>query len=203
MPADWRAPPGFFEERSDVRRVFEKIYNTSLWGGGSGRGSDPEVVQPYMQFLQEFLDRNPVASIVDIGCGDWSFSHLIDWGPRRYLGVDVVASVIEQNQREYGSETISFRCADPTREALDVSGDLLLMKDVLQHLSNANVQKLLALTRRFRYSLITNEYAPNNEDCENGDTRSLDLRAPPFNLSEASLALAFHGKAVFLVENRT
>src|SRR5262245_33658710 len=125
MALEWRAPPGFFEQPGDVPSVFEKIYRTGLWGGGSGRGSDPEVAQPYMLFLQDFLERNAIDSVVDIGCGDWSFSALIDWGSRRYLGVDVVPSVIEQNRREHGSASVSFRCADPTREDLAVSGDLL------------------------------------------------------------------------------
>jgi SAM-dependent methyltransferase len=199
MPLEWKAPPGLFDNPADVKGVFEKIYGTGLWGGGSGRGSDPEVVQPYLLFLQAFLEQNAIESVVDVGCGDWSFSQLVDWGNRRYLGVDVVASVIEENRREHGTANLSFRCADPTREDLQVSGDLLLMKDVLQHLSNANVHKLLALTRRFRFSLITNAYAPVNDDCENGDTRPLDLRAAPFNLHDATIVLAYAEKAVFLV----
>jgi hypothetical protein len=70
---------------------------------------------------------------------------------------------------------------------------------VLQHLSNANVQKLLGLTRRFRFSLITNEFASSNADCENGDTRPLDIRAEPFNLREAALVWTYSDKAIFLV----
>src|SRR5688572_14138048 len=157
MPLEWKAPEGLFGDRKNVSGVFQTIYDRSVWGGGSGLGSAPHVARPYMSFLQAFINNNPVRSIVDIGCGDWQFSQFINWGERNYLGIDVVQSVIEANTARFSRSNISFVCANPLDHSFDPpSGDLLLMKDVLQHLSNANVQKLLALTKRFRYSLITN-----------------------------------------------
>jgi hypothetical protein len=140
--------------------------------------------------------------VVDIGCSDWQFSQYIDWGERIYLGVDIVASVIESNRQRFGRPAISFMHAIPLDEGFEFSGDLLLIKDVLQHLSNSNVQKLLRLTNRFRFSLLTNAYAPINDDCENADTRPLDVRAAPFNLKHAVLAYTFAEKATFLVINQ-
>jgi SAM-dependent methyltransferase len=200
MPLEWQAPQGLFPNRDDVGGVFKTIYDRSVWGGGSGLGSNPHVAKPYMMFLQAFLQNNPIRSIVDIGCGDWQFSQHINWGDRTYLGIDVVPSVIEANTKRFARPNVSFTCANPASDTFTPpTGDLLLLKDVLQHLSNANVQKLLALTRRFKYSLITNAYAPVNDDCQNGDTRPLDIRAHPFNIRHASLVFAFAEKALFLV----
>src|SRR6266545_4139062 len=157
MPLEWKAPQGLFPDRQNVPGVFQTIYDRNVWGGGSGLGSNPQVARAYMMFLQAFIFNNPVASVVDIGCGDWQFSQFINWGERRYLGIDVVANVIDANQKRFARANISFTCADPLDDSFQPpAGDLLLMKDVLQHLSNANVQKMLKLVWRFKYALITN-----------------------------------------------
>jgi len=202
MPLEWKAPPGLLGDTQNVRGVFETIYDKRVWGGGSGIGSSPRMAGSYMNFLQAFLNNNAIRSVVDIGCGDWQFSQFINWGERTYLGIDVVASVIETNRRLFSKPTISFSHANPLEEGFDATGDLLLIKDVLQHLSNANVQKLLRLTSRFKFSLLTNAYASTNDDCENGDTRPLDVRVEPFNLKNAAIVHAFVEKATFLLINQ-
>jgi SAM-dependent methyltransferase len=200
MPLEWKAPQGLFGDRQNVTGVFETIYQRNVWGGGSGAGSNPQIVRPYMMFLQAFLQNNNIRSVVDIGCGDWQFSQFINWGPATYLGIDIVSSVIEQNKQRFPRPNVSFLCTNPLEESFQApSGDLLLLKDVLQHLSNANAAKLLALTKRFKFSLITNAYAPVNDDCENGDTRPLDIRTGPFNVRHAALVYGFNEKAMFLV----
>jgi SAM-dependent methyltransferase len=172
----------------------------NVWGGGSGYGSNPVAAKPYMLFLQDFIKNNSIRSVVDMGCGDWQFSQFVDWGDSTYLGIDVVPSVIEANNHRFGRDNCSFICADMTADNdLQLSGDLLLVKDVLQHLSNANVLKILDISSRFKFSLITNAFSSENEDCENGDTRPLDIRKPPFNLQHAALVWAYAEKAIFLV----
>ena len=124
---------------------------------------------------------------------------MIDWNGASYLGVDIASDVIATVRAKHEKANITFQVGDITDDL--PAADLLISKDVLQHLSNANVQKLLALTPRFKYSLITNAYAPTNDDCENGDTRPLDIRAAPFNLTQAVLVYPFREKATFLVVN--
>src|SRR5262245_8013461 len=110
MPLEWEAPQGLFEDRQNVPGVLGPIYARGIWGGGSGPGSDPVYVQPYMAYLHAFLDHNRISSVVDIGCGDWQFSQHIDWGERSYLGIDVVPSVISANQRRFGRPSRTFAC---------------------------------------------------------------------------------------------
>lgn len=200
MPLEWNAPEGLFSNRHCLTDVFSTIYEQSVWGQGSGLGSSPEVARPYMLFLQDFLTNNRIRSVVDLGCGDWQFSQHINWGDCLYTGIDVVPSVIEANQKRFGRPNRTFVCADPATDPSRVpSADLLLVKDVLQHLSNENAQKILTLTNQFKFSLITNAFAPTNDDCQNGDTRPLDLREQPFNLRHAALVWAYADKAIFLV----
>ena len=200
MPLEWEAPADLFANRENISEVFDKIYRLGIWGGGSGIGSNPNAAKGYMLYLQDFLKNNAIRSVVDVGCGDWQFSRFIDWGDVNYLGIDVVHSVIADNLRDFSQVNRQFICSDLTVETdVQPSGDLLLLKDVLQHLSNQNAAQLLELTSRFKFSLITNAYAPENTDCQNGDTRPLDIRQPPFNLRHAAVVWAFDNKAIFLV----
>lgn len=200
MPLEWKAPEGLFADRGDVAGVFNTIYQRNIWGGGSGIGSAPHIARPYMTFLQAFLQNNAIASVVDIGCGDWQFSQFINWGNASYLGIDVVPSVIAANTQRFSRANVRFVCDNPCRDGFEApAGELLLVKDVLQHLSNENAKRILALTNRFRFALITNAYAPTNDDCANGDTRPLDIRAEPFNVRNAALVFAFAEKATFLL----
>jgi len=165
---------------------FEQIYATNEWGSGSGEGSLPVHTRGYVDFLQSFLIENRITSVVDMGCGDWQFSRSIQWGNINYRGYDVVRSVIEENRRKYSAPNISFHLYSGNAEEFPPA-DLLISKDVLQHLSNDSVSKVLPCLDRFKYSLLTNCVNPRGRtvptDIADGDFRYLDLRLPPFNLS--------------------
>lgn len=81
------------EDDLSVKEAFTKIYDTGAWGrnsageGFSGSGSLLEQTVGYRQFLQKFLSDHNITSVVDIGCGDWTFSHAIDWTNVNYLGL--------------------------------------------------------------------------------------------------------------------
>jgi len=193
----WSAPDGLFRHPADLKSTFSTIYRYGVWGGGSGEGSDLRHTVNYTAYVQHLMDRLGARRIVDLGCGDWRFSRHLDFAGRTYLGVDVVPAVIAANRAAYGSETVRFEEADVT--ALEVPDcDLLLCKDVLQHLSNANAQKILARSRAARVALFTNDYHPANEDCVDGSTRPLDITRAPFSVP-AQARLAFVGKISFLV----
>jgi SAM-dependent methyltransferase len=148
------------------------------------------------------MDRCSVQTVIDVGCGDWTYSRHLDFSGRQYLGIDVVPSVIARNIAEFGAPNVRF-----TQENLCAPGDLpdcdlLLCKDVLQHLSTANVMAILGKIGGARMALITNDYHPSNRDCSNGDTRPLDVSAPPFNFPGRPV-LAFGGKVSFLAQSST
>ncbi len=94
--------------------VFSSIYERGEWGakGSSGSGSDPKNAKMYLTFLQDFLSENEITSVVDLGCGDWRIGREINWDGIKYLGIDVVASVIEENNKNFSSPNIAFLKAD-------------------------------------------------------------------------------------------
>jgi hypothetical protein len=200
----WHAPVDLFPDRDNVVSVFEKIYHENIWGDGSGGGSLPEVVVPYKTYLENFLKIKNISSVVDLGCGDWQFSKYINWDGIDYLGVDVVENVILENKQKYLKQNISFANINVLDQGFETipDSDLLIAKDVLQHLANSNIKKMIdgMTSGKFKYALITNDYSSINIDIQNGDTRPLDLRLPPFNMLEAKPVLNFLGKTTFLID---
>jgi len=173
---------------------FEQIYARNEWSYGSGEGSLPEHNIGYVQFLETFLVRHSIKSIVEMGCGDWQFSKDIRWGKSSYHGFDVVAAVVEFNQMTYARDQVAFSLYSGDPAELPVA-DLLIVKDVLQHLSDAIVHRALMHFPRFKYVLATNCVNPRgatvHRDIEDGDFRYLDLRLPPFELQAAEV-YSFH-----------
>jgi len=171
---------------NEIEQVFTQIYDQKIWGsdgqgnGSSGWGSMAKAAAPYMNFLTHFLKQYNITSVVDVGCGDWSFSQYIDWTGISYVGYDVVSTVIERNKKKFQQSNCIFIHGDATKTELP-SADLLLCKDVLQHLSNESIATFLKQCDKFKYCLITNDINKNaNTNIADGLHRPLDLTKAPF-----------------------
>jgi SAM-dependent methyltransferase len=166
--------------------VFDRIYRDNVWLMGSGPGSTPEDTLPYRAFLQGFLAEHQIRSVVDLGCGDWQFSKMLDWTGIEYIGVDVSAIALEKARIAAGGQH-RFLNLNAVSDALP-KADLLITKDVLQHLSNQDVTAILGRLPGFKYALLTNGFQPSqarriNTNISFGEySRPVDLSAPPFNL---------------------
>lgn len=169
------------------RAQFEAIYERKIWGEGSGVGSSYDVSKPYIDFLTSFISLNEIKSVVDFGCGDWQFSQYIDWSGIKYLGFDVVRTVVQQNNEKYSEDNISFREFRNFDEVPSV--DLIVAKEVLQHLPNVNVVEYIGhLREKCRFLLLTNDETPTeliNTEIGPGGWRSLRLDREPFTLNGA------------------
>lgn len=177
MPADLVAPVD--------GSVFAKIYENEEWGG-SGPGSHPYYTSGYRVFLERFIYLNQIRSMIDLGCGDWQFSKFLNLDFVQYAGFDVVPGLIERNRRLYGSPQKKFSLLPSDLTTLP-NADLLVMKDVLQHLPNKMIYDYVRLVfPRYKFCLITNSYEkgenPRNLDIEMGSFRCIDLTADPFNV---------------------
>lgn len=177
-------------KRQDITQAFTHIYEIGGWGRDtqgnaiSGGGSLVQNAKKYMTFLQNFLKKNNIKSVIDVGCGDWSFSQYIDWTGIDYVGYDVVKSVIDTNNKKFSNKNCIFLLGDATQLDLP-QADLLICKDVLQHLSNEDVSLFLKQLNKFKYCLITNDVNPQtetstNENIETGSYRIIDLTKSPF-----------------------
>jgi len=153
----------------------------------------PSSTIEYRAFIERFIKENEVRSVTDLGCGDWQFSRLIDWSDVDYVGFDVVGHLIERNRREYGRKNIRFQQFEDVSDL--PGGDLLLSKEVLQHLPNEIVLNYLEeIRRKYKFALLTNAIEPSdiaNRDIVAGDWRPLRLDQPPFNIRGATVSIYF------------
>lgn len=202
----------YAEERRE--RIFTNLYATGAWGtndeglGSSGPGSSIEISEPYIKFLQDFIRTNGISTVVDAGCGDWSFSKAIDWGAANYIGIDIVKPVIERCQTKFASPQVTFIHGDINEIELP-AGDLLICKDVLQYLSNSEALQFLDRINKYKYCLITNDACSNpcqisTRSIVCGDHRPIDLSCLPFNRQGAKILRYAAGeteKQVFLIVN--
>jgi SAM-dependent methyltransferase len=162
----WRHGRTWFDPRGrSTQTVFREIYKRNLWGGTSGEfysgpGSDGTVAEPYVAAITNFIQAQVVRSVVDIGCGDFRVGQaLIAKTGVEYHGIDIVPELIASHQAKHGSATVSFSCCDATREAIPTA-DLCLIRQVLQHLSNAQVQAVLEKCVGFRWLIVTEHILP-------------------------------------------
>lgn len=181
-----------------IEKVFAKIYQGNEWGGEegfySGTGShDPAIVVPYVLAVREVLGQfraRPV--VVDVGSGDFNVgSQFIDL-VTRYYACDIVADLQEFNRQKYAFDNVEFLCANAVDDELP-PGNLIIIRQVLQHLSNAQIQKILKKCYLYPRWVIT-EHLPGspsfvpNRDIDAGCgirvlfDSGVDLLAPPFSV---------------------
>jgi SAM-dependent methyltransferase len=179
-----------------AREIFADIYRDNKWGGAdgtfhSGSGSTTEHAERYASFVNHFARDHGVRRIVDLGCGDFTVGARLLESGAEYVGVDIVPELVERNERAYGSLHVSFRCLDIIADELP-PGDLCLVRQVLQHLSNEQIESVLNNLRRYRYVLVTEHYPspdvvlrpnvdkPCGEDVRIYDGSGVVLDAAPF-----------------------
>jgi SAM-dependent methyltransferase len=176
--------------RQQLSDTFNRIYAEGTWGkdvagtGTSGTGSTLQITREYRAYVEDFLKRHRVKSVVDAGCGDWSFSSAIDWGDASYLGIDIASNVIAAVRNKHEKGRITFQVGDITDEL--PAAELLISKDVLQHLSNELVQKFIRNNLKkgkYKWVILTNDRGSGNRDVASGGYRAIDLAAPPFQVS--------------------
>lgn len=184
-------------------QAFTDIYDRARWGrndageANSGPGSTVESTLLYRTFLQAFLKKYDIHSVVDAGCGDWEFSRTLDWTGVDYKGYDIVSSVVEQDKQKYATPSVQFFVANIVTDNLPPA-DLLICKHVLQHLPNQDVTKFLAQLPKYKHVLLTDSVDPHtlsadNRDIPAGHFRPIDLTLPPFNLNAVKVLSYYDG----------
>ena len=180
-----------------TKAAMSQIYDKNLWGGNpsefySGEGShDPVLVTPYINVISDFLQsfETPI-TICDLGCGDFNVGKELVEFAAHYHAVDIVPSLIERNKTLFKNENLSFHCLDVAVDELP-AGDCALVRQVLQHLSNQEVQKILEKLSHYRYLIITEhipigDFEPNKDKISGQGIRlkqnsGIDVLATPFH----------------------
>ena len=189
----------FAEQKQELSKLglqerFERIYHTNLWSDPetrSGTGSNLDSTRVLREKLPAALHRLTTRVLLDAPCGDFTWMDHVDLTGIRYIGADIVRSIVDENQRLYASESRQFIEMDLTRDELP-DADVLLCRDCLVHLSYANIARVFDNVRRssIRYLLMTSfPGRGDNRNVEDGDWRPLDFEAAPFSFPKPLLTI--------------
>ncbi len=180
-----------------TKNVMEQVYEKNLWGGNkadfySGEGShQPEIVNPYIAAVTTFLTsfENPL-TVCDLGCGDFNVGKELVPHTKKYVAVDIVPSLIARNKEKFKAPNLEFQCLDISVADLP-AGNCAILRQVLQHLSNAEIQSILNKLAAYKYIILTEHlpqeaFTPNKEIISGQGNRlkkhsGVNLLAPPFN----------------------
>ncbi|WP_299765560.1 class I SAM-dependent methyltransferase [uncultured Dokdonia sp.] len=179
-----------------TKDAMEQIYDMNLWGGEvayySGEGSHhPDIVQPYIHAVISFLTsfERPL-TVCDLGCGDFNIGKELVPYTKKYIAVDIVPNLIARNKKTYSAANLEFHCLDIAQDDLP-AGDCAIVRQVVQHLSNAEVQCILDKLKVYKYVLFTEhlpegDFTPNKDIISGQGTRlkkqsGVDVLASPFH----------------------
>jgi len=166
-----------------MKEIFSKIYRDRLWVDPlyspssdfpyySGWGSHHEMaVSTYTKCVSNFLksfDKKP--DVLDLGCGDFNVGSKIRSLCGSYIATDIVPELIEFNKNKFSTLNVDFRVNDFTnlKDPLP-SADVIFIRQVLQHLSNADIQRFLPRLFGNYTWLVLTEHLPGHDFISNID----------------------------------
>lgn len=145
LPSYLRRRKGGFRSSSEY---WEQRYRN---GGNSGPGSYDRLAEFKADFLNAFVERHQITSVVEYGCGDGAQLKLARYPD--YTGVDISPKAVEMCRSLFSGDSskhfLKLDADGPT-----ATGDLCLSLDVVFHLVEDNVfhaymQRLFESARRF------------------------------------------------------
>ena len=181
-----------------TKDAMQQVYDMHLWGGKdfdfySGDGShNIKIVEPYLHSVSTFLkSHNNSLTVCDFGCGDFNIGKQLINYTKKYIGIDIVENLIERNRTLFKAENLEFHCLNIVEDELP-KADCVILRQVLQHLSNIEIQKIIKKLSHYKYLILT-EHLPVGNFTPNIDIISgqgirikknsgVNLLEAPFNL---------------------
>ncbi|WP_040254113.1 class I SAM-dependent methyltransferase [Psychroserpens mesophilus] len=198
-----------------TKAAMTQIYEQHLWGGKSfdfysGEGShNSEIAIPYIEAVTSFLkSHNNNLVVCDLGCGDFNIGKHLTKHSKTYIAVDIVDNLIKRNKTKFKEDHLEFQCLDIAKDKLPTA-DCIILRQVLQHLSNTEIQSVIKKLKHYKYIILT-EHIPNGSFTPNNDIISgqgirlkhnsgVDILKSPFNLKVNKTSIL---NKVVLAENK-
>jgi SAM-dependent methyltransferase len=186
-----------FDVSWPLDEVFNNIYTHQGWGmqgDSSGSGSEPDFTTNTRALLTRLVKERGVRSVVDAPCGACKWTAVWLDELRRegiqitYRGFDIANQALKSARHnlmraaEYHDVRIEY--GDITRTPLP-RADLVLCRDVLQHLSYVNIRAALHnLANSGSTAFLIGAYLAGsaNRDVADGSMFAVNLTAEPFNM---------------------
>lgn len=169
--------------------IKQKLKMTGPCGDGSSLINTEEI----REFIPKIIKEKNIKSMIDVGCGDWSWMKLIkEIKDIEYTGYDKDRDFIESNKK-FGH---AFHYIDVAKDVVYwPKVDLILCRDLLIHLSDELIIKLLNSFKNSgsKYLMTTTYPKAINRDFSNTEklqkytrhcrpSRNINLLGEPYNL---------------------
>ncbi|APY11303.1 SAM-dependent methyltransferase [Seonamhaeicola sp. S2-3] len=180
-----------------TKDVMNQIYEKHLWGGldfdfYSGSGShNSKIIDSYIVAVVKFLSSfNPLLVVCDLGCGDFNIGKHFIKHAKKYIAVDIVEPLIKRNKQLFKHDHLEFHCLDISKDNMP-EGDCVILRQVLQHLSNTEIEKITKKLYAYKYIILTEHiptglFTPNKDIISGQGNRTkfnsgVNLAKTPFN----------------------
>ena len=188
-------------KKSFLRKiVFTSIFKSKHWVQDedilpeknisvSGHGSNihTEQFNNLISSFSNFVEKYQIRSILDMPCGDFLWmNEFIKNKEIRYLGIDIVDNLINENKKKYKNQNVNFKTSDIINFNTEEKFDLVFMRDFFIHISNFDIKNVLSNIKKMniKYFAFENYDIKNNTDVIIGNHRKINLKLDPFNLGE-------------------
>ena len=196
------------------KKIFTSIYKSKHWVQNphdlsnefisiSGPGSNTYSDQ-YKNLIKNFkliIDKYEIKSIIDIPCGDFLWiKKIIHEKKIKYLGIDIVEDLIQENKSKYQNENIKFSTGDIVNFEVKEKYDLVIVRDLLIHLDNNDIKKILNNMKKMnvKYLAVNNYEINKNKDVIIGQHREVNILIEPYNFPKPIFYFNDYAKDKFI-----
>ena len=178
-----------------LQYVFTDIYKNKAWGFEwenestySGPGSTIKYTENLRRELPKIYEKFNITSVLDAPCGDFNWMRIVtnECPNVKYIGGDIVKTMIDANIENYGKLGVQFVELDITSDKLP-KVDLMICRDCLFHLHENDIFKFIDnfINSDIKY-LLTTSYPPNefigtNRVIFPGNWFNINLLESPYN----------------------
>jgi SAM-dependent methyltransferase len=167
--------------------IWSQIYKENIWNGTetlSGPGSNEVSTRIAARDIVHIVSRYGIRNVLDAACGEGS------WMPTLpgYVGMDIAPeAILRAKARHPGRQ---FVVADMKQLTSATKFDLVILRDVIQHVSLAEGKEMLDAAFRVGRFVLASSYMQGKNtgideaDALRGKAYDNDLTQPPFGLPQ-------------------
>lgn len=144
---------------------FSLIKTLNIWSSSeskSGKGSEIKNTRVIRNILPKIIKKYNIKNMLDCPCGDMNYiSRVLKKVNVKYTGIDIVDNIIQENKIKYPQ--YKFKQLNVIDQKLS-NYDLILMKDLLNHLSFKSIKKIFKNIKnsKSKYLLLNNNNLKKN-----------------------------------------
>lgn len=170
----------YFKEMTDTigNENFENTYRQKASPDSLMPGSQKGNSERYVEYINGLIESKKITSILDVGSGGGlMLSHLNIPQETLVSCLDLSSEAISMCKETFQQyKNYSYIQKDICELSNDKKYDLVLIKDVFQHLSYRDISLIMTLVEKIaKYAVITNDCPSKNEDILRSQYRPIDI----------------------------